>query len=182
MDLIEVLNEQFPVITGKQILIYMILIILLGTLLGAQICKKRLKGWQAVCLLAAFTYLYLVLLSTVYSREMLKERHCELMPFWSYVYTWQHKSKSMAEEIFLNVLLLVPAAVLILATVKNRKYIKWILAGSAMVSASIEIQQLIFQCGWFEWDDMIHNTLGVGICCAVWNKLYMFSQKRERDL
>lgn len=181
MDLVEILNEQFPVITGKQILIYIILFILLGIFLSVLIYENHLKKWQAVCLLAAFSYLYLVLLSTVYSRQMLPERHCELVPFWSYVYTWKHKSVSMAEEIILNVFLLVPAAVLILLTVRKKKYLRLVLAGGILISAFIEIQQLILQRGWFEWDDIIHNTLGVGICCLIWNRIFAKIKKRNKN-
>lgn len=181
MDLIGALNGQFPVITGTQIIFFIILILLLGILLGVMIFKKRLKGWQAVCLLAAFSYLYLVLLSTVYSREMLQQRHCELIPFWSYVYAWKHKSVSMAEEIILNIFLLVPAAALVLATVDKKKYLKYILGGGALISAFIEIQQLVLQRGWFEWDDIIHNTLGVGICCMVWMWLSNITKMREKN-
>ena len=29
-----------------------------------------------------------------------------------------------------------------------------------MISAVIETSQLVFMCGLFDWDDMIHNGLG----------------------
>ena len=45
----------------------------------------------------------------------------------------------------------------------------WCNVGSAMVfSFVIELLQLIFRCGLFEFDDMIHNTLGATIGYGVW--------------
>ena len=37
------------------------------------------------------------------------------------------------------------------------------------ISAMIEVSQLIFRRGVFEWDDMIHNSLGCMIGCIVVN-------------
>ena len=36
-----------------------------------------------------------------------------------------------------------------------------------MISAVIETSQLVFMCGLFEWDDMIHNGLGCMVGCLV---------------
>lgn len=36
-----------------------------------------------------------------------------------------------------------------------------------MISAVIETSQLVFMCGLFDWDDMIHNGLGCMVGCLV---------------
>lgn len=47
--------------------------------------------------------------------------------------------------------------------------IKWYqaLLFGVMISAVIETSQLVFMCGLFEWDDMIHNGLGCMVGCLV---------------
>lgn len=181
MELFELAKAQFPVITGKQIIIFIIIFAVCAGILGTCVYKQSLKGRQAVCLLAAFAFLYFILLSTVYSRTMIPKRICKLIPFWSYAYIWQNHSKSLAEEVFLNILMLVPAAILILVTVDNKKYLKWITAGAFFISTFIEVQQLVLQRGWFELDDIIHNTLGVWICCMLWKRLYIDKKMKNHN-
>lgn len=176
MELFELVKAQFPIITGKQVIIFGILCVVLACVLGICIHKKYLKGWQAVCLLAAFAYLYFILLSTVYSRTMIPGRICKPVPFWSYVYIWKSGSKSLAEEVFLNIMMLVPAAVLVLVTVNKKKYLKWITLSAFLVSVFIEVQQLVLQRGWFECDDIIHNTLGVWLCCVLWKRFKLIKK------
>ena len=50
------------------------------------------------------------------------------------------------------------------------------------ISAVIEVSQLLFRRGLFEWDDMIHNALGCMIGCAVvnmWMRWKKFAKKRQ---
>lgn len=44
-------------------------------------------------------------------------------------------------------------------------------AAGFFVSAVIEVSQLIWCRGWFEWDDMIHNALGCMAGCILTNRL-----------
>ena len=71
--------------------------------------------------------------------------------------------------ISLNFILLLPAGIL-LPLIANHK-IKWyqaLLIG-ILLSATIELSQLIFMRGLFEWDDMIHNGLGCMAGCLFTN-------------
>lgn len=43
--------------------------------------------------------------------------------------------------------------------------------GGLLLSATIEVTQLIFRLGLFEWDDMIHNTLGCVLGTFIIEKL-----------
>ncbi len=45
------------------------------------------------------------------------------------------------------------------------------------MSATIELSQLIFMRGLFEWDDMIHNGLGYGRM-----SVYEFFEKQSKTL
>lgn len=180
MDLVGTFKVYFPVISGVQILIYIVILLGLGGVFLYHVRKGRIQIWQGGCLLLSFTYLYLILLSTVYSRPPLEGRHYELVPFWSYAYAIRNRSKTMIKEILLNVFLLMPPAAMVLCTIQNLVHIRWVILGGLLISVFIETQQFIFQCGLFEWDDMIHNTLGVFLCCVIrkkWGKISKISKK-----
>lgn len=101
-------------------------------------------------LLAA--YVLLILFETVIGRKVGVGR-VELTPFWSY----SHPELRM--EIFLNYVLFVPLGFLLNLCFGERFGLRVVIAGF-LLSASIEIAQLIFQIGLFEFDDMIGNTIG----------------------
>ena len=178
MDLIEIFNNHFPKISQKQIVLFLILSILLAAVLIFMVQRKIIKTGQAVCIAGVFVWLYIVFLSTVFSRNPYPEMKYELMPFWSYVFTIQYRSVSMAEEIFLNVLLLMPMGVLLYAAFGRRVGVMKITAAGLSVSFCIEFLQLVLKRGLFEWDDMIHNTLGVYLGCWICKKIMDVCKKR----
>ena len=178
MDLIEIFNNHFPKISQKQIILFLILSILLAAVLIFMVQRKIIKTGQAVCIAGVFVWLYIVFLSTVFSRNPYPEMKYELMPFWSYVFTIQNRSVSMAEEIFLNVLLLMPMGVLLYAAFGRRFGMIRITAAGFAVSFCIEFLQLVLNRGLFEWDDMIHNTLGVYLGCWICKKIMDVCKKR----
>ena len=48
-----------------------------------------------------------------------------------------------------------------------------------LVSVVIELSQLIFKRGLFEWDDMIHNALGCMLGCWVMNWIFVKLRNRK---
>ena len=101
-------------------------------------------------LLAA--YILFILMETVLGRESGVGR-VELVPFWSY----SHPELRM--EIFLNYVLFIPFGFLLYLCF-GRKYGFRVVIAGFLLSASIEIVQLVFRIGLFEFDDMIGNTVG----------------------
>ncbi|MEI3316580.1 VanZ family protein [Eubacterium ramulus] len=96
-------------------------------------------------------------------------RQYELLPFWSWREVICNHDRELLKENLLNFILLLPAGIL-LPLIANHK-IKWyqaLLIGILM-SATIELSQLIFMRGLFEWDDMIHNGLGYMAGCLFTN-------------
>ena len=87
----------------------------------------------------------------------------------------------LLKENLLNCILLLPAGAL-LPLIMNRK-VKWqeALVFGVLISATIEMSQLITMRGLFEWDDMIHNGLGcmVGAVLVNW-MIGFFGKKDER--
>ena len=89
-------------------------------------------------------------------------------------YMWQtgkYYGRWFTQENLLNILLLFPAGIL-LPGVTGRK-LKWwmgLLVGIA-VSSAIEISQLLLCRGLFEFDDIIHNSLGCMLGSLLGNRM-----------
>ena len=101
-------------------------------------------------LLAA--YILFILMETVLGRESGVGR-VELVPFWSY----SHPELRM--EIVLNYILFIPLGCLLYLCFGEKLGLRVVLAGF-LLSVSIELIQLIFKIGLFEFDDVIGNTIG----------------------
>ena len=101
-------------------------------------------------LLAA--YILFILMETIIGRKVGVER-VELVPFWSY----SHSELRM--EIVLNYILFIPLGVLLYLCFGEKLGLRVVIAG-LLLSVSIEIVQLVFRIGLFEFDDMIGNTVG----------------------
>ena len=108
-------------------------------------------------LLAA--YILFILMETVLGRESGVGR-VELVPFWSY----SHPELRM--EIVLNYMLFIPLGCLLYLCVGEKFGLRVVIAG-LLLSVSIEIVQLVFRIGLFEFDDMIGNTVGCLIGAVV---------------
>ena len=108
-------------------------------------------------LLAA--YILFILMETVLGRESGVGR-VELVPFWSY----SHPELRM--EIVLNYMLFIPLGVLLYLCFGEKFGLRVVMAGF-LLSVSIELIQLIFKIGVFEFDDMIGNTIGCLIGAVV---------------
>lgn len=122
------------------------------------ICGKKIT--TRMSLLAA--YVVFILMETIIGRKPGSVR-VELVPLWSY----SHPELRM--EIILNYILFVPLGLLMyLCFGEKRKHgCVWISTAGFLFSASIEIIQLVFRIGLFEFDDMIGNTIGCLIGAVV---------------
>ena len=84
----------------------------------------------------------------------------ELVPFWSY----SHPELRM--EIVLNYMLFIPLGVLLYLCFGEKLGLRVVIAGF-LLSTLIELIQLTFKIGVFEFDDMIGNTVGCLIGAVV---------------
>ena len=108
-------------------------------------------------LLAA--YILFILMETVLGRESGVGR-VELVPFWSY----SHPELRM--EIILNYILFIPLGCLLYLCFGEKFGLRVVIAG-LLLSTLIELIQLTFKIGVFEFDDMIGNTIGCLIGAVV---------------
>ena len=101
-------------------------------------------------LLAA--YILFILMETVLGRESGVGR-VELVPFWSY----SHPELRM--EIIVNYVLFIPLGLLLYLCLGEKFGLRVVMAGF-LLSVTVELIQLTFKIGVFEFDDMIGNTIG----------------------
>ena len=104
-------------------------------------------------------YILFILMETVIGRKAGALR-MELVLFWSY----SHPELRM--EIILNYLFFVPLGLLLYLCFGKKYGLRVVIAGF-LLSTSIELIQLIFRIGLFEFDDIIGNTIGCFIGAAV---------------
>ena len=153
-------------------LIFFIIILSVANLIFYMLLKKnKIKKIQIIIGELLLLFIFVVLSSTVLTRLPGKERLYKLVPFWS----WQEVIRGnieLLEENLLNIILLFPFGFL-LPFVFYRK-ISWYKAlfAGVIFSFFIEISQLMLCRGFFEWDDMIHNSLGAMIGCIIANKIF----------
>ena len=116
-------------------------------------------------------YVLIILGETVLFRSPFIGQHFEPRLFWSYG-AWAIQKR----QIIANVLLFIP-----LGFFAGRLW-KWkgIIAGLG-VSVVIEILQLISQRGLFEFDDILHNTLGTVIGVSIYMIVETVVIKKEEQ-
>lgn len=95
-------------------------------------------------------YVIIILSITLLFRTSFEGHHFQPQLFWSYE-VWEIQKK----QIIANILLFIPFGVI------TGSLWKWkgIIAGT-VVSSAVELLQFISSRGLFEFDDIIHNTLG----------------------
>lgn len=169
MDIYQILVTHNRKWTSHEVTCFVVLF-----LLAVLICSL-LFYWHKICLsqmiagLLLLVFLAVVFASTVFTRDA-GERQYQLELFWSWKEIFGIPSTGrmgttgtragLLEENLLNMILLFPAGVLLPFVIKRK--VCWhqaVLAG-IVISAGIEVSQLVFCRGLFEWDDIIHNTLG----------------------
>ena len=157
--------------TVREVVAVVILLIIVTVGLIWLYRKKRIVLSQVIASELLVVFLAIVLASTVFTRTPNGVHDYELLPFWS----WREViagDRLMLEEILLNMILLAPAGFLF--SFVFRKKIVWYKAFLMRVGFStlIEVSQFLLCRGLFEWDDILHNTLGAMAGCGVAERLF----------
>ena len=127
------------------------------------------KKWAAGVLIG---YVLIILGGTVLFRTPFDGQHFQPQFFWSYK-VWAVQK----EQIIDNVLLFIPPGVFA-GSLWNWK---GIIVGSGL-SVAIELLQLISNRGLFEFDDILHNTLGTFIGVSIYLLVKtVVKGKRKKD-
>ena len=89
------------------------------------------------------------------------------MLFWSYRAIVSGQSNLFA-QVFWNIVLFIPIGILLMMLLKCKHKLFFSVAASLYLSSTIELIQLITHRGLFEFDDIIHNTLGAFIGAVIY--------------
>lgn len=120
------------------------------------VMKPVIKTAPLIILLG---YVSFVLYRVVFMRKTIGIYRYKLDPFWSY------GVNGGIRENLLNVMLFMPIGFLLYLCFKKQPWWLLILSGF-LFSVTIELLQLVLRKGFFEIDDVFHNTLGciIGYC------------------
>lgn len=167
----EILLTHNRPLTLRELIFFIIILSAVSLIFYILLKKNKLKKFQIMTGELLLFFIFVVLSSTVLTRMPDKERLYKLVPFWSWKEVIRGDMK-LLEENLLNVILLFPFGFLLpFAFYRKISWYKALLAG-LIFSFFIEISQLILCRGTFEWDDMIHNSLGAMIGCIIANNIF----------
>lgn len=133
---------------------------------GQSVSKKEI-----LCGLALSVYLVFLLGGILLGRDFRGKHRIEPVPFWSYYKAIVEKDVALALQMLGNVVIFIPFGVLLPTAWKRMRNIRCIILIAASVSLSLELVQLIFKLGLFEFDDVFHNTLGAVIGYWIWRMI-----------
>lgn len=179
MDLYQIWTADNRPWSMREIVLFLIILSVCSFFSIRAAHRHQIKIYQALASLALLVYLGVVFASTVFTR-MPTVRQYELIPFWSWYEVFIKHSRSLLVE-NLNILLLLPAGVLLPIIFARRLRPSVAFMIGALISAVIEVSQLILRRGLFEWDDMFHNGLGCMLGCLIVNAV-MERVKRMKGL
>ena len=133
------------------------------------LCWKGLKiGGRYASVLLLVEWVALMLCATVIFRPASAERGFRLIPFSSYWDFGPHGYLlEMVAENILNMILFVPVGFLLGCGFMGMTWKRALLTGCGL-SVAIELLQLVFQKGFCETDDVIHNVAGCLIGYGLW--------------
>ena len=142
----------------------------------------NLKASAAIALPVFAFYFAFVVTITLVERVVSPDPTYNLTVFWSYQAIADGRS-DLIMEIVWNIVLFVPVGFLINYIIPIKYFWISIISG-LLLSAGIETLQLVLHRGFFEFDDMIHNTIGAilgivvfALVSLVWKRLISVSNR-----
>lgn len=153
-------------LSSRQTSIETVLVLLLmSTLLILN--KEKWSTEEKIGRIAVWSYLYLIFLFTFLARSTKMDYNYNLLPFWTYQHISVTHDVFYVLEILINCLMFVPVGILVPWAYQNylhddqRKERNTVILFGLIVSVSVECIQLFTKTGLFEWDDIIHNMIGL---------------------
>lgn len=170
MDLYQILTTHNRPWSIREIVVFVLLLAVVAGFLLLRLKAHRITRGQVVAGVALYGFLGIVFASTVFTRTP-GNRAYKLLPFWSWREIFFHQDWNLLQENVLNIILFVPIGILLFPLFRKITWKSALIIGLA-ISALIEASQLILCRGLFEWDDMIHNTLGCVLGHLVASQLF----------
>ncbi len=170
MDLYQFFITYNKAWTQREAIAFAVIFIPLAAISFVRVRQKKISVWQMVSFLSLVAYVALILGSCVFTRNPRGYHSYELELFWSWKRVAAGSSALLLENL-LNIAMLVPVGVLLPGVWGKRVHWWQALLVGCFISAWIETLQLFLCRGLFEWDDMVHNSLGCLLGCLAANLL-----------
>lgn len=136
---------------------------------GARMSNRMIR--YAIGIIVLLVWGYIVVEITLLSRTASPNATYNLKLFWCLEEAWTMKNSDDWYFIVGNTLLFMPFGLIVPLCFEGMRRIIYTGAVGIVISSIIEVIQLIFHRGLFEFDDIYNNTIGVilgyGICILV---------------
>ena len=138
---------------------------IIGVFLYIILMKFNKKARLSIVYSLLFGYIGIILAFTIFDRPILESRDIKLQLFWSYKTAIRKRSLAFVLGNVLNMVLFIPFGGILSATHKKSN-ITGIVCITMISSLIIEMLQYCTWRGLFEFDDILHNTIGaaIGFC------------------
>jgi glycopeptide antibiotics resistance protein len=158
LSLIKKYMFQFDVGVPLYVILALIVIVI-GLVVGAYLTRKdRYSFIRNSLLIVLGGYIFFILCTTLLFRHSSDIMQFQFFPFWSY----DVLNYKIVAQLILNVLMFIPIGFLLGTIMKEIRWMQVIEMG-CLLSAAIEILQLLTRRGVCNIDDVIHNTIGCAI-------------------
>lgn len=126
-------------------------------------------------LVAFFFYLAFILMGTIFARQ-------HTIPYKRVFenFGFRDDDPNWNKEIIENIGIFIPYSILLLQAFEKRRNIRSIVICTLMTSATIEVAQLLFWVGSFQFADIIHNLIGGCIGFLFWILIMKTKEKLGR--
>ena len=141
--------------------------------------KERIGNTQTIALWLLILFLIITLGVTTFTRTPRSERIIKLIPLWSWYEGYATGDWALWVANILNCIMLTPMGILLPWAVDRPVKLWHAFFSGFAVAVVIEVCQLEFKLGWFEWDDMIHNGISCLLGCMIGNWCYRHLRKRN---
>ncbi len=178
MDIYQIIETHNRPWTEREMLAFSVIVVITVLVLAWLVYQKKIGLRQAVAGLFLLLFAGIVYGSTVFTRSVTEYQY-KLVPLWSWYEVFVRHSREMLKENILNMLLLLPAGFLLPFVLDRKTGWKEGFFAGGLMSASIECMQLVFRRGLFEWDDILHNSIGCMAGCLLGNILFELWEKRR---
>lgn len=180
MDIVQIWTTHNRPWTEREVLCFLAILLFCSVILIRAVRSRKMKKKQAAASLLLVIYLGIVFGSTVFTRTT-TVRQYKIFPFWSWAEVIMNQNKGLLIDNLLNFVLFIPMGILLPFIMGRKVRTSIAFLSGALVSLAIEICQLVFMRGLFEWDDMIHNGLGCVIGCMIGNVMFRWISSSAKN-
>lgn len=144
------------------LLLALLVLLIIVVCLVAHLKISIRNGIRITTLFLLFEYIFLIFCVTVFFREVYQENNGVDLGLFNKYYRFFDCTGEVGREIVSNILMFIPIGVIASIVFIKYKFASQLIIALA-VSLSVEVSQLLFNCGLCEMNDLLHNVIG-SIC------------------